>query len=535
MFNISEAYIKKLEESNITDRKVTGTIKLLTGEQIEIDNNILKNGSLTIDNRCSSNSDISLGSTYIGQLSISFYGDYDRYSFYKADQGGVVKLKYTMIDEIPLGVFNIYECTKKGSNISIKAYDNMSKLNKSLGSNNVNGIVVDVLKWIAKECGIEFANSYDDIAAMNNAKVVCNITSDTYKTYQNVLSDILVLLGCFAFANREGKIEIKSFSNNSCFTLTSKMRTSINPTDYDVFYTSLVATDKNNVKFTASEGNGDGLTYNISNPLITGTNAGKNKIVMNIMEKLSAVKYTPCEIGIVYNPIFDLGDLITVKADGKILKEDIDILITEYRYTYNGKSTIKSIGSNRFLLSSGVSNNSSAFSSAYNNLKNNGTYISTYKSISSYSINSSKKSIAYLEMETGESDKTALNGQCVINVTKAGTLKISYSINDVDDTFIPEQYLTTGKHIINFSNWFNLDAKNHNNVNYYDIKLWSSDGLTGTVAADAVRVYILSSAVSEGIFDINNEFVEIINPYTMYNNITPLGYIAENHNNNGGE
>lgn len=529
MFPVSNEYIQKINSGNTTGREITGTIKLLSGEKISLDNTILSSGSLSIDNSCSNNTDIKIGSCYTGQLSMSIFGEYDRYNFYKTNNGGVITLKYKLVDDIPLGVFNIYECTKKGQNISIKAYDNMSKLNKSLKSNNINGSVIDILECISKDCGIEFSN-FDTVKDMKNTDIICNISSSKYKTYQNVLVDILTLLGAFAFANRQGKIEIKTFKTKSVAELSTQMRMSISPADYDVYYSSIVATDKNNIKFTASSSKGDGLVYNISNQLITGTNAKKNKIVKNIMSNIESLKYTPAEISTIFNPIYDLGDIITVKADGIILKDDIEILITDYKYNYNAKSTLKSVGSNRLLLESGVSNNTTSLSSVYDTLKNQGTYISTYKSIQDYSINSSKKSIAYLEMETGESDKTALNGQCIINVTTAGTLKISYCMNDVEDSFIPEQYLTTGKHIINFSEWFNISEKEHNKVNYYDIKLWSTDGLIGTVSSDNVRVYILSSAVSEGIFDVDNEFTELIDPYLMNNNIIPLGYVKQDQN-----
>ena len=524
MYPVSNAYIEKINTSNITDRQINGTIKLLNGQTIQLTNDILSGGSLAIDNSCESGSDFQLGSAYIGQLSFSIYGDYSRYSFYQADAGGVINLTYTMIDTIPLGTYTIYECTKKGKNITIKAYDNMAKLKKSIRTNNTNGSILSIIDWIMLQCGTELANDRSELSRMPNINTVANVSGSDYSTYQDLFTECLSLIGCIAFADRTGKIRIKKFDQTPVFELTPMVRKSINPSDYDVFYTSLIETDKENLKIISNTGSGDGLTYNLNNKFVTGTTSVKRTIVDNILDSISHINYTPCDMTTIFNPIFDLGDMITIKQDGIILKEDINILITSFKYSYNGSSTLKSVGSNRFLTESGLSNStSSAMSSSYNNLKNQGTYISTYENASSYSVSTSAKSIAYLEMETGESEKAALSGQAYINVTTAGTLKIEYALNGVKDNFYVEEYLTTGKHILNFCTWFDLSTNEQNSVNYYDIYVSSSD-LKGNIPINKIKVYVLSSAVSEGLFDMNNKFEEIIDPYTMYNNITPLGY-----------
>ena len=107
MYPVSSQYIEKINTSNISDRQISGTIKLLNGQTIQLTNDILSGGSLTIDNSCESGSDFQLGSAYIGQLSFSIFGDYSRYAFYQADNGGIINLTYTLIDNIPLGTYTI--------------------------------------------------------------------------------------------------------------------------------------------------------------------------------------------------------------------------------------------------------------------------------------------------------------------------------------------------------------------------------------------------------------------------------------------
>lgn len=523
MYPVSSQYIEKINTSNISDRQISGTIKLLNGQTIQLTNDILSGGSLAIDNSCESGSDFQLGSAYIGQLSFSIFGDYSRYAFYQADNGGIINLTYTLIDNIPLGIYTIYECTKKGKNITIKAYDNMAKLKKSIRTNNTNGSILSIIDWIMLQCGTELANR-NDIVRMKNSDVVVNVNGTDYSTYQDLFIECLSLMGCIAFADRTGKIKVKKLDTSPIFELTPMVRKNITPSDYDVFYTSIIETDKDNLKIVSNTGAGGGLTYNLNNKFVTGTTAVKKTIVDNILDSISAINYTPCDINTIFNPIFDLGDMIKVKQDGIILKEDINILITSYKYSYNGSSSLKSVGSNRFLTESGLSNSTStALSSAYNNLKNQGTYISTYENASSYNVSTTATSIAYLEMETGESEKAALSGQAYINVTTAGTIKIEYALNGNKDNFYVEEYLTTGKHILNFCTWFDLTTNEQNSVNYYDIYV-SSSNLKGQIPINKIKVYVLSSAVSEGLFDVNNRFEEILDTYTMHNNITPIGY-----------
>lgn len=527
MYKVSDEYIAQVATGTLENKELSGSIKLLTGEVLPLSNKDFSNSSVSIDNKCSNNSDINLGSAYIGKLSLGLIGDYDRYSINKADAGAVITLQYKLGAQIiPLGVFNVYECTRKGRKLSINAYDNMSKLNKKLNTDNVNGHVLDVIKWISNSCGVEFKNTDEEINAFSNAQTVCNITAENYETYQNVLQEICELMGVFAYADRDGKIIIKRFGNITNFKLIPKMRKNVDPADYDVYYTTLIETDINNLKMTSTSGDGKGLTYEIDNKLITGVQ--KEKCVRNIMLELSKIKYTPCNLGIVFNPAFDLGDIITVKADGIILKQDIDILITDYKFSYNGSSTLNSVGSNRFLISTSTSSNSTSYGSSYNTLKNNGTYIATYKSISEYSINNEDKTIASIDFTIGESDKVSISGQCFITVNTAGTLKIKYAQNDNIDSFVPEQYLTEGKHIINFSNWF--DVSETNSTNTYSILLVSDDGLNGTIKVDNVRAYVLASSMSEGKFYSNNVFEEEVDLMKYRNNIVPLGYKEEKKN-----
>lgn len=526
MYKVSDEYITKLSSGIILDKQLSGTIKLLNGDEIEITNKDLANSSVKIDSKCDNGSDICLGSAYTAKLSMGLFTSIDRYNFNKADGGAVISLQYSLDDQvIPLGVFNVYECTRTGSKITINAYDNMTKLNKSLGSANTNGSAWAVLNWIKLKCGIELANTEDEIKKFINADVVCNISGENFNTYQEVLSELCELMGCFAFMNREGKLELRKFATKSSFLMTPKMRKNTKPADYDVFYTQLIETDINKVKWTTTSGSGDGLTYIMNNKFVTGTNSIKQNIVNNIMNVLEDIYYTPCDLNILYNPMFDLGDMITLKADGVILKEDIDIIITSFIYAFNGSSELSSIGSNRFLISS-TNTESSESASSYNNLKYNGTYAATYENIENYTVGNNETIISSIDYGIGTSNKVTLNGACQLDVTTEGTVSITYYMNDEADIFTVNQFLTTGNHILNFSCWFDIPQDLQNMYSNFSIGLKSTD-LVGKVNINKVKTYILASSTSDTLWNVNNVFEETIPVINWTNDIYPEGYVKE--------
>jgi hypothetical protein len=525
MYNVSNEYIEQISTGKISGKEIHGTITLLNGEVIELSNEIIFNSSLKINNSCDNGSDICIGSAYIGELKLDVFSDENRYLFNTAREGAIININYKLGSQIiPLGIYTVYSCVRVGKKLSISAYDNMCKLNKNIGSGTVNGTPEDLLNWISRKCDIVFnINNINDFV---NHDVICNVSGENFSTYQSVLSEVCELMCCFAFANRSGEIELKKFQTEPCFELTEKMRKNTKTNDYDVYYTELVEKDTSNIKWVAVAGDGSGLTYRMNNVFIMGSEATKQTIVNNIMDELQNIHYTPASTGILYNPIFDLGDLITIKADGVLIKEDTNVLITTINYNYNGSSTLESVGSNRLLID--YSNDkTTSDSSTISQLKYNGTYISVFEGLQSYTINSTNKTITSIDYCIGSSDKVTLNGACQIDVTTAGTFEISYYLNGEKDIFETKQLLTAGNHTLNFSCWFDITEDLQNMYNTFEIKIKTSDG-AGTIGQNKIKTYILASSSSDGLWKANNVFNENI-PFLEYSdNSIALGWEEEN-------
>ena len=507
MYNVSDEYLQKIKSGIIEDKKISGTIKLSSGDIISLDDDILNESSLEINNKCASNSDITIGSCYVGELNLSIYGDYNRYSFLSANDGGIINLTYILGDQnIKLGNYTIYECTKKNSLLSIKAYDNMIKFNKTM-STSYNSTPYNLVKTICKNCGVDFNMTEAEIKTFGNGDLVCNLSSDYFSTYQAALAEICKILGAIGTVDRDGAFVIKKISNTPCISLDYADLITANISDYDVFYSQLIATDKDNKQVLSKKSNNlNGLNYYISSRLITGKDTEKENIVNNIFDNIDNIIYTPADLTLLYNPIFELGDMITIKADGEILKEDVNVIITEYSYKYNGISSLKSVGSNRFLTSN-TSDNSN--NSIYSDIKNNSTYISTYQSAEDYTVGNTELNIAKIGYGNGAAEVLVINGQCTIDVTTAGTLKIVYYQDNVKSDYYSEEYLTIGKHVLNFNNFFDTSELTNRFI-VYKINVISEDGLAGTIQNGLTKAWVLGTMKISGVFEVNNYFEDVM-------------------------
>ena len=91
------------------------------------------------------------------------------------------------------------------------------------------------------------------------------------------------------------------------------------------------------------------------------------------------------------------------------------------------------------------------------------------------------------------------------------------------NSFTPIQHLTEGKHILNFSCWFNLEESNY----LFSVQIGIVGTGEGTIAADKVRSYVLGTTLAAGKFYTNNVFEETIPIQTFKNDIYPAGYEKE--------
>lgn len=521
MFAVSENYINKMDNAEVGGAIVYGSIVLPDGLKIELNEKNLKGGSLNISMKSCSGSKLEIGTAIKNQLSFSFYHSIEnQYRLINS----VVTLFYQLDEDIiPLGVYNVGATSRVSNCITLTCYDNMIKCDKSIGNVGTNGAPYGILNWIAKNCGIELAQTQKEIEAMTNGTNVVNVGIGVYSSYTDILKDVAGMMGGFATFNRYGKLEIRQYKTEPVRQLQVSQRIKTTICDYECYFTELHAT-VDSIKYVRGTGDGSGLIYNFNTKMINGIMSTVNKVLGNILSTISKIDFVPSTISIVSDPSFDLGDMVEIMPDGRTVKQNTKTLITSISWSFRNRSQIKSSGENPYLAGATSSSYSSS-SSSEAIAKNNSTYVAVFENQAEYSIGEDKTSISLIEYTCGSNDICIISGQAEINVSSAGTLQIHYIQNGEENTFVPEQYLTTGKHIISFSCWFRNEDTN--TLIPYEIQLNSADGLKGTVAADKVRSYVLGTTTSEGKFITDNVITETINTSKYINNVSVLGYEQE--------
>ena len=344
MYSVSNNF-KTAIKSSIIKYKIRGTI----GSDSFTEDNILAD-SLSIYNQCSGNDDVAIGSVYVGELDATFLMDLDKYSVHGKEitlEVGV-KLANSTYEYVPMGVFTIVEADRSGNGLVVKAYDNMSKLDKSF-TEQITGTLYEMAVFACTSCGVELANANFNTFVNHSHNFSLYPDSDI-ETYRDLLYWVAQTSGCFVTANRQGKIEFRAYNTTVVDTIDTEHRYKGGKfADYETFYTgiSVVNMDEQTTSH-YSLPQDDGLNYNLgSNPLLQYGN--KQVYRENVLSAISSFVYVPFNISLVANPAYDLGDVLSF-PDG-LGDGNKKFCITNFAWKYNSNIKLSGGGKNPKLLS----------------------------------------------------------------------------------------------------------------------------------------------------------------------------------------
>ena len=511
MFEVNQEYLNTLANGSLPlNASISGTISLVSGGTIELDANNLIFSSLNINNKSCSGSSLEIGSAFIGECKFQLITDLYLYDLYDAK----VEIFYDALENhIPLGVYYVSEATRKSKVLTVTAYDGMQKLDENIGNFTTNGRPYAVLSWLCRMTGTELQNTEEEVLAMANGDVVLNVGGGIYGTYRDALKDVASVLGGFATFNRYGKLEIRQYKTTPNGTLSARQRKNQKISEY-ISYISEVDAVVDSITYKAVLSDNSGLVYSLSNKMITGLVSTIQPMIDEILDAVKDLSYRPAEYNIVYNPIFDLGDLITVAADGYVLQNSVQTVITSYSFTYHSSSKITGVGESIFLSkrnkkkNGGASDSSNAFS------KNNGTYIETYENIEEYEVGSTRTKIVSIDYANGSADVIVLHGQACIDCETAGTIQLIYGCDGEDETFSPKHQIQVGYNTIEFYCYFLEPEPNW--LSTYTVDIVSEDA-SGTIEIGNIRADVMATMFGNGRFLVNNVFDEQIPYYNRTN------------------
>lgn len=322
MYSVSEAYIEQMMKKG-TRRRLSGYIGSVpfSGEDIV-------RGSFGVSFRATEESDTKIGGVFLGELGMAFVpsfvsklarGEYEGKEV-KPYIGLWIPDEEDLVDggewvDVPCGVFTIEAPKISKAGISVSGYDNMQKLDIPFKLDATSATPYGYLSYLATECGVELGQTQVEIEALPNGSELLGLHEENdIETYRDLLYWVAQSCGCFACADRLGKIVLRKFGNPTNIEFDENHRdTDVVFSDYITKWTgiSFVDIDTKMTRYYGLEVD-DGLTMNMgANPLLQlGSPEAVTRRRTNVLNAVAQIQYTPFYCNSARDPIFDLGDEI---------------------------------------------------------------------------------------------------------------------------------------------------------------------------------------------------------------------------------
>ena len=352
MYAVSEEFKNAIKSPN---RKSTiyGTLTTKNGvEYLLNDSNIIKD-SLYITNQIVNSGKLCFGAVYAGECGLVINSTIDRYSLF----GARIKLGFSLSldgdteEYLPLGVFTVDTPERIGSKIKLTAIDDMGNFDVTIDE-EVNGAWYDVLKYIADKCGVELAQTQEELEALhvNTTLPIYSIQQDKMDTYRDALSFLCMVVCANAVIDNTGKLKIVQYATSACDS--NDRNTRLNNckfSDYTTRYAGVKArflANENYAPYESINPDIDGIVLDFGDiPIVGGTADAKHEIIDAMMETIIQIEYVPATLYISSNPAYELGDMIECK-DVNNTSDIVNVYVMAYKYDYRKKETINCYGEN---------------------------------------------------------------------------------------------------------------------------------------------------------------------------------------------
>lgn len=355
MYNVSDKFKNAIKASN-RKSSIYGVLTTSNGtEYLLNDGNIIKD-SLYITNQIVNNNKLTFGAVYAGECGLVINSTIDRYSLFGArlELTFMLELEDGTEELLPLGVFTVDAPERIGSKIKLTAVDNMSKLDITVNE-DVNGGLYELLLYISTKCGVELAQTQEELEALhiNATNQNYTIQQDKIDTYRDALSFLSMVICANATIDNTGKLKIVQYATSACDSNNGSTRlNNCKFSDYTTRYAGVRArffADENYAPYSAINPDIDGLILDLGDiPVVGGTADTKNATIKAMCDTISQIAYVPATLYISSNPAYELGDMITCKNVNNT-SDSVNTYVMAYKYDYRKKETINCYGDNPLL------------------------------------------------------------------------------------------------------------------------------------------------------------------------------------------
>lgn len=488
MYQVSEEYLKQTKRKVQTFR-LAGTVN-----KIAFTNHDILSGSFTITNQCSEQNDVKIGSVYIGELKCTFKPDLQVPDWTNAQiivSEGLL-IGGTAWEDVPLGVYTVSEANDTEYGVDITAYDNMARFNRSCTVDITIGTPYELLTLACTTCEVELGLTQADVDALPNGTESLSLyTENDIETWQDFVFWVAQATGTIATMDREGKLVLRSYTQNVVDTLTNHERfTGSKFSKFETRYSGLscVNMENNTTSYYGSDPD-NYLTYNLgSNPFLQyGVDSYKEQIRRAVLDALLKIDYVPFETGCLCGAMYDLGDIIRCTdgiAPGKLG------CVMMYDYTFNGGYKITGFGSDP-ALATAKSKTDKNLEGLRNNVSTNEILFFNYENASAIQIGDGEsKAIIDIRFTSSVSIGVLFQAEILLEATATeadviGT--IEYTLNEVTIIgYNPTETWKNGKHILSLMYMLMIEE---NSINRWMVKLNIAGGSIA-IAPGAVRAVI---------------------------------------------
>ena len=465
MFPVSDAY--KLAVADSHRKSKMRAVLTIGSTVINLDDSDIIKDTVYISNQCTNGNEYEYGCVYSAECGITIKSAVDRYSLYDAE----LKLFWSLWtgtewEEIPLGVYYISEPNRINDKISIKALDGMTKLDVNVDE-DTQGTMVQLIPYIAEKCGVEVAQTTEELSEFVNSNVQWSVYEDKVETYRDLLAYVCMMSCCFATFDRYGKLKLVPYATQSSVTLGKKQRfQNASFSDYTTSFRGVKArfiAEENYAPYEISSKT-NGLVLDMGDiPIVRGIPDNKNKWLSNVYDVLKYVSYTPCEIETLGNPAIDLGDLITNTNVGKENNTYISP-VTAYTWNYRGKQKIKAVGGNP-KLADVKSREDRNMSSLEGSIEARDIVVKTYVNADDISFKDSYKDIAKFNYSATENSKIIFLMTVRLSLDLDGVVCFQFYADSKEDTErCFRKYLERGEHFVTITELYNADTNERHTI-----------------------------------------------------------------------
>lgn len=357
MYPVSEEFLKALEGETV--HHIRGTLTDVTGAQTEITDSLT--GNIRTESQCVDDSmQFGFGGMYVGTMECSLDLPY---SMKDALKGGKVVLEFgaevsSGIEWIPLGEWNITDCPRdSGNKIRLSCSDNLSKLlvDTEARLQSFVGVisVKTLMKHVTELTGVEFAQTVEELQALTGFDLSTGFWATSYgATAWAEVKSIAQIIGGFAFANREGKIEFRRLDRTTpVLTIGADRRKNISLEEYTYTVRGVRYTDAQGYSVTYSIDGADesGAVNGFSDCLFVwetdeDTDSQYRYYLGKIAPNLQRVSFTPGTVDYYGNPALDVGDYIMITGGTAQHSGDVPFLICCNTWQFRAPQTLTACG-----------------------------------------------------------------------------------------------------------------------------------------------------------------------------------------------